>query len=528
MMDCLPFTPRIRSLALPVRSVTVLWLLLWGSVGLPHGPVGAAEPVLHWRPTGTLGAPEAVQAAAADEQFLYAIGSTQIGKYDRRTGERVALSTGAATHLNSGFFWKGTLYCAHSNYPQTPEQSEIKTLNVETMQLATLKDFGNFGGSLTWVVHYADRWWCNFARYGDANAGTFLVQFDDAWQELARWTYPPEVIRELGRYSLSGGIWRDGDLYVTGHDDRVLFRLRLPDEGSVPHFVERQAAPFTGQGIAADPATGGLVGIDRGKRRIVLASPESTDSTRLRVLTYNIHHGEGVDGRIDLSRIARVILSAEPDVVALQEVDRNTRRAGGVDQAAALARLTMMEPVFGGNITFEGGEYGNAVLSLFPVRRHENHKLPCLDDGEQRGVLEVEFERSGVGPQLLFATHLDHRHEDRERLASATMINHLARERGERPMLLAGDLNDVPESAVLQELANRWTRANHDIQPTIPVGQPTRQIDYVLFRPARAWTVVETKVLDEAIASDHRAVLAVLELTVSAASPPAPAPRVRR
>ena len=74
-----------------------------------------------WRQTGTLAAPEVVQAAAADDDFVYAVANTLVAKYDRKTGKRVAVSEGQAKHLNSGFFWKRRLYCAHSNYPQKPE-----------------------------------------------------------------------------------------------------------------------------------------------------------------------------------------------------------------------------------------------------------------------------------------------------------------------------------------------------------------------------------------------------------------------
>jgi len=106
-----------------------------------------------------------------------------VAKYDRRSGKRLAVSTGEAKHLNSGFLNKGKLYCAHSNYPQTPELSEIKVLNVESMQLSTFKGFGNFGGSLTWAVLQDDHWWCNFARYGAGNTGTLLVKFDAEWED---------------------------------------------------------------------------------------------------------------------------------------------------------------------------------------------------------------------------------------------------------------------------------------------------------------------------------------------------------
>ena len=73
----------------------------------------------------------------------------------------------------------------------------IKSLDLETMQLTTFHDFGNYGGSLTWAVIHNGNWWCNFARYGADNAQTFLVEFDAEWKELRRWTYPSELIRKL-------------------------------------------------------------------------------------------------------------------------------------------------------------------------------------------------------------------------------------------------------------------------------------------------------------------------------------------
>lgn len=218
----------------------------------------------------TLPSAEARQAAAADTDFVYAINNTKIAKIDRRTGEQVALSTGKAEHLNSGFFWEGKLYCAHSNFPRKPEKSEIMVLDPQTMVLTPFHHFGEFPGSLTWAVRQDGSWWCTFAYYGADNARTTLVRFDLQWKELGTWTYPPEVVRELGKFSISGGIWKDGHLLVTGHDRRVLYRLRLPESGTVLELVHALPSPFTGQGIAEDPVTGGLVGIDRGKRQVIL------------------------------------------------------------------------------------------------------------------------------------------------------------------------------------------------------------------------------------------------------------------
>jgi endonuclease/exonuclease/phosphatase family metal-dependent hydrolase len=234
---------------------------------------------------------------------------------------------------------------------------------------------------------------------------------------------------------------------------------------------------------------------------------------RINVLSYNIHHGEGVDRKLDLERIAGVIRSVSPDVVALQEVDYRTERTNRVDQPAELARLTKMQVVFEKNIEFQGGEYGNAVLSRLPVAGHNNVHLPSFDNGEQRGVLTVELKMNEGGESLLFlCTHLDHRSNGRERLASAKQINALIRERGDIPAILAGDLNATRDSEVLRVFEEQWQLASQTELPTVPVAEPGRQIDFILFRPSHRWSVVETRVLEEAVASDHRAVFATLEL----------------
>ncbi len=182
-----------------------------------------------WRETRSFAAEESHQAAAAEGDHVYAITNDRIARYDRRSGKRLATSTGDAEHLNSGFIWQGKLYCAHSNYPHTPELSQIKALDLETMQLTTFHDFGDFGGSLTWVVRRDDAWWCNFARYDQHNAETFLVRLNDDWKEMGRWTYPREVVERLGDRSISGGVFDGDEILATDHDNRWLYRLRVPD-----------------------------------------------------------------------------------------------------------------------------------------------------------------------------------------------------------------------------------------------------------------------------------------------------------
>jgi hypothetical protein len=240
-------------------------------------PTAQADTGQTWETKQKFKVPEAYQAAAADEKFFYAIASEKIARYDRASGEKLATSIGEAKHLNSGFLWKGKLFCAHSNYPRTPEQSEIRVLDPDSMKLDTFKDFGNFGGSLTWAVRKGKEpgWWCNFAHYGAANDQTFLIRFDDEWKEQGRWTYPREVLRQIGTASISGGLWRDDTLFVTDHDHRRLYKLKVPSKGKVLEYVGQDAAPFTGQGIAADPVTGGLIGIDRANTEVHFAMPRN-------------------------------------------------------------------------------------------------------------------------------------------------------------------------------------------------------------------------------------------------------------
>lgn len=221
--------------------------------------------------TGSLASPLANQAAAATDKLVFVVDNGVVGKYDRATGKELAHSTGKAEHLNSGFLWEGKLYCAHSNYPKKPHQSDIRVLDPETMKLTIFHAFDEPPGSLTWAVRRGENWWCCFAHYGKENEKSVLVHYDVGWKEIRRWTFPKELVADWGNYSLSSGIWVGDDLLATGHDKRVIYKLRVPKDGTVVEVSEVVPSPFPGQGIAVDPKTGGLVGIDRGKRQVLFA-----------------------------------------------------------------------------------------------------------------------------------------------------------------------------------------------------------------------------------------------------------------
>ena len=253
---------------------------------------------------------------------------------------------------------------------------------------------------------------------------------------------------------------------------------------------------------------------------------------QVRVLAYNIHHGEGRDGRLDLERLAGIIASVQPDLVALQEVDRGTERAGRVDQLAELAARLGMHATFGKTLDYQGGEYGVAVLSRWPVFGVENRSLPSSLDHEPRSALTVRVRVGEGGPVIRFtSTHFDHSREPNDRLDQATAVDLLLAADQLEPDILAGDLNARVDTDVLALLLRAGWTNTVSAPPPAPVppaagppgsGPPGQgpgrgrgggpRGDYVLVRPAARLRVVEARLIDETVASDHRPVFAVLEL----------------
>jgi endonuclease/exonuclease/phosphatase family metal-dependent hydrolase len=231
----------------------------------------------------------------------------------------------------------------------------------------------------------------------------------------------------------------------------------------------------------------------------------------LRILTYNIHHGQGMDGAFDLPRLAGVIAAADPDLVALQEVDQGTARAGGVNELTELARLVGMHAEFGKTMDFQGGDYGVGVLSRDPIVRSDRRMLPGAPDREPRIALTVFVRMAARDPLLQFtSTHLDQGRDPVNRIAQADYLNQLLAGDTPGPSILAGDLNTRDDTEVMQILGERWTDVVTDHEVT-ELGRVQRRLDYVMARPAGRWRTVDSKVVDQTTASDHRPVLAVLD-----------------
>lgn len=229
-----------------------------------------------------------------------------------------------------------------------------------------------------------------------------------------------------------------------------------------------------------------------------------------RVMTYNIQHGAGIDKKVDLLRTAEAINQQHPDIVALQEVDKGVARTDRRDLTAELAALTHMTGYFSNNFNFQGGEYGNAVLTRFPILMETNLHYHMLHTNEQRGVIQMIL--SVEGHKLLFmATHLDFHPEKEERLLNISQINAIIKAHPGLPVILCGDFNDFPNTpvhaAMAQTLLDAWESAGEGNGWTFPSDKPNRRIDYIWISPDQSVGALKAWVPNTQ-ASDHRPLVA--------------------
>ncbi len=235
-------------------------------------------------------------------------------------------------------------------------------------------------------------------------------------------------------------------------------------------------------------------------------------SVKLKVLTFNIYHGATMKGDFDLDLIASVIKKLDPDLVALQEVDFKTNRAKKMDLVTELGIRTGMAPLFGKAMTYDGGEYGEGILSKYSFQSTKVHPLEYTKGHEPRAALEVVVKLSNGDVISFIGTHLDHEAGSPDRVLQAKQLNELLNSI-HHPALLAGDLNAEPGSEPINILTQKWTMAAGDnIQATYPSSGPAKKIDYIMYAPLNRWRVLETRVVDEKVASDHSPYFVILEL----------------
>ena len=233
----------------------------------------------------------------------------------------------------------------------------------------------------------------------------------------------------------------------------------------------------------------------------------------LRVMTYNIHVGVGMDKKLDLQRIADVINRERPDLVGLQEVDRGVKRTEGKDEIVELAALTRMDFAFAPNLDYQGGKYGVAILSRFPIDSTMHIMFENKREAERRGMLSVQVNVGGTWVNFV-TTHLDYQFEDGRLFETQQLMGNLEDMKG--PLIVVADLNDTPNGSAYQLMRtvfdDAWvvSRAKGD-GFSYPADKPVKRIDHIFYRKGtrvrakKAWVV-------ETLASDHVPVVAEIEI----------------
>ena len=225
----------------------------------------------------------------------------------------------------------------------------------------------------------------------------------------------------------------------------------------------------------------------------------------MRLLTYNIHKGVGTDRRYRLERAAAVIAAEAPDLICLQEVDRNCRRSRRDDQPALLVnRLGAAAWLYKINAPHGEGGYGNLLLSRWPFLSGDHLPLRHrwrIRRGAQRAVVDTP-----QGPLQLVNVHLGLSERER-RWQAAQLLEHAEfRAAADLPTLIAGDFNDWRNALGKRcFLGHGFRQATAPLRRyrTFPAFLPLAAIDKVFYRELE---VVETRVVRGRAArraSDH-------------------------
>lgn len=250
---------------------------------------------------------------------------------------------------------------------------------------------------------------------------------------------------------------------------------------------------------------------------------------QLKVLSYNIHYGVGMDSKKDLIRIAEVINRLKPDIVGLQEVADST-------MTETIGQLTDMLGVFGASAEKETPNlyqlldipvprsqlfYGDAILSKYPFRFIGNLSIPTASNSRYEAMcVDVDFsEKYGKETIVRFiTTHFDYLETLGSKSARKASIEVIEKafivESADIPYILTGDLNATPQSTPINLLEQKgWVKGDTEkTLSTVPSISPRKQIDYVFVRPEYRWRIIDVSVIEEAMASDHRPILMTLEL----------------
>ena len=313
---------------------------------------------------------------------------------------------------------------------------------------------------------------------------------EEAAIDLVKLCHHPDA----GDFILSG--WRPGKRSVSfplehgshtgpGPEETRAFAL-LPLTAPVPHPPDKEyLRPL-------DLREGALhiLGRHPSPRRTRVRRPRP-NALPIRVMTYNVHYCINMDGKISPSRIAKVIAHYDPDIVALQELDVGRLRTGGVDQAEVIARELEMAFHYYPAFQIEEEQFGDAVLSRYPMKLVHAGPLPTIPDRpdiESRGALWTSIDVGDHEIQL-FNTHFGLRRQERLIQVNALMGKEwLGHPDCRNPVIVCGDFNALPRSKVCRKIRRRFRDAqvlldDHRPQRTFFGRYPVGRIDHVFVSP---------------------------------------------
>lgn len=234
---------------------------------------------------------------------------------------------------------------------------------------------------------------------------------------------------------------------------------------------------------------------------------------KIRVMTYNMHHGVGMDGEYDLSRIVSVIREQEPHFVCLNEVDYKTKRTNGDEQARMIAAELGMNFTYARNIELQDGYYGNAILTKFPIEFSENKLLYNRLNSEQRGLLHIITHIGGRRVHV-YTTHLST--DSTESGTQVKEILSIILEWGiEDPAILAGDFNLRPKSRKIFELNYYFADYGMSLAESgwsFPADEPEEKIDYIFYNSrfsVKSYGVIKDE--QSSVASDHLPIVGIYD-----------------
>ncbi|MES2417502.1 MAG: endonuclease/exonuclease/phosphatase family protein [Bacteroidota bacterium] len=235
----------------------------------------------------------------------------------------------------------------------------------------------------------------------------------------------------------------------------------------------------------------------------------------IKIMSYNIHHANppSKPNQIDLDAVASVIAAQNPDFVALQEVDVNTKRSGNVNQAQQLAAKLKMYYFFAKAIDYSGGDYGVAILSKYKLIDSVAYPLKSKPTGNPEArVLAVVQVKLANKQRISFAcTHLDAEGDSLSRMLQIEQINNIVKkEKG--PFFIAGDFNAKLNSSVIKELEKTFTKSCSTCDFTFPYNKPKITIDYIAFKKNKRIAVSSHQVLPDNYASDHLPIMATFSI----------------